>query len=274
MRQLAGEVQTFEAMDSGTLQPEYRAKLLENCIAPKVIQLKKGSQVMLIKNMDDYLVNGSVGKVEGFMDETTFSYYGEHEEEYSAAQSAASDEARERLKKNIYKGAAPSVSRRWPLVGFNLPDGTYRQVLCQPESWKTELPNGEVQAQRSQVPLILAWALSIHKAQGQTLAKVKVDLRRTFEKGQAYVALSRAKSKDGLQVIGFQKNKVMVHQKVVDFYSKLVTINDLMPAETRKQPITPAMMLLKGRSGVRSADLGVSEAVMNDDEDHFMRMHG
>jgi ATP-dependent DNA helicase PIF1 len=107
-------------------------------------------------------------------------------------------------------------------------------LLCQPEAWKIELPNGEVQAQRQQVPLILAWALSIHKAQGQTLQRVKVDLGRVFEKGQAYVALSRATSKAGLQVTRFDARKVMVHPKVTEFYSNLVSISDVLAPKSSK----------------------------------------
>ena len=103
----------------------------------------------------------------------------------------------------------------------NLLIGTTRQVLVQPEQWKIELPNGEVQASRMQLPLILAWALSIHKAQGQTLERVKVDLGKVFEKGQAYVALSRATCKEGLQVLRFDEKKVMAHEKVRSFYASL-----------------------------------------------------
>jgi len=98
-------------------------------------------------------------------------------------------------------------------------------VLVLAETWKVELPSGEVQASRQQLPLILAWAMSIHKSQGQTLPKVKVDLHRIFEKGQAYVALSRATSLEGLQILGFDKSKVMAHPRVVQWSKTLETIN-------------------------------------------------
>lgn len=96
--------------------------------------------------------------------------------------------------------------------------------MVEPEQWKVELPNGEVQASRNQLPLILAWALSIHKAQGQTLERVKVDLGNVFEKGQAYVALSRATCKEGLQVLRFDPKKVMAHDKVRAFYASLYSV--------------------------------------------------
>jgi len=111
--------------------------------------------------------------------------------------------------------------RMFPYVRFSIPDGTTRDYLVTPEKWAIELPDGEVQASRHQVPLILAYALSIHKAQGQTLERVKVDLGRVFEKGQAYVALSRAVSREGLQVRRFEPSKVMVHDKVSRFYLDL-----------------------------------------------------
>ena len=109
----------------------------------------------------------------------------------------------------------PRPAPRWPLVRFHLVNGRTRDFLARPEAWKTEEPSGKVVASRTQVPLILAWAMSIHKSQGQTLQYCRIDLRRVFEKGQAYVALSRATSLDGLQVIGFHPSKVMAHPKVI-----------------------------------------------------------
>ncbi|KAJ5152194.1 ATP-dependent DNA helicase PIF1 [Penicillium capsulatum] len=231
MSRLSGEMMTFKAVDSGTIQdPQHREKLLSNCMAPQVMNLKKGAQVMLIKNMEDTLVNGSIGRVVAFMDEATFDIYRENEGAFAAGEGDPDDEdsgarARKKLKAMAHTEGGVTVTRKWPLVCFVQPDGSERHLLCQPEAWKIELPNGEVQAQRQQVPLILAWALSIHKAQGQTLPRVKVDLGRVFEKGQAYVALSRATSAAGLQVTRFEPRKVMVHPRVVDFYSNLVSID-------------------------------------------------
>lgn len=75
-----------------------------------------------------------------------------------------------------------------------------------------------------QVPLILAWAMSIHKSQGQTIQRVKVDLGKVFEKGQSYVALSRAASMEGLQVLRFDPKNVMAHPKVVEWNKTLESV--------------------------------------------------
>ena len=72
---------------------------------------------------------------------------------------------------------------------------------------------------RLQIPLILAWALSVHKSQGQTLERVKVDLRRTFEKGQAYVALSRATSLETLEVLNFDPSKYALRCFVINAHA-------------------------------------------------------
>jgi len=187
-------------------------------MAPKSLELKKGAQVMLIKNMDESLVNGSLGTVVGFMSESMVELMGGGDGYCSG------DEVDATFKKRVQalgRQLETSDTREYPLVRFHAVDGSRRSLLCVPEEWKVELPNGDVQASRKQLPLILAWALSIHKAQGQTLERVKVDLGKVFEKGQAYVALSRATSQDGLQVLRFEKHKVMAHPRVVQFYNKL-----------------------------------------------------
>ena len=79
---------------------------------------------------------------------------------------------------------------KYPLVQFAVMENVkgklrpmHREVLVQPDSWKVEDSHGTVVVSRTQVPLILAWAMSIHKSQGQTLDRVRVDLGKVFEKG-------------------------------------------------------------------------------------------
>ena len=202
---LPGAARQFKSSDrfDTTLSPQVRSTILNGCMAPPLLELKIGSQVMLIKNMTEHLVNGTLGRVTGFMKETF-------------EQSNRNQEGPPKI-----TGPEKAEDKEWPLVQFTLMDGSTQQLLCLPEEWAMELPNRQIQAARIQVPLILAWALSIHKSQGQTLDRVKVQLGKVFEGAQAYVALSRATSKEGLQVIGFNPSKIQVHPKVRLFYKSL-----------------------------------------------------
>lgn len=229
---LPGRSYFYPAHDSGK-EPQLREKLLSNMMAPAALELKKGAQVMLIKNMDEGLVNGSLGTVVKFMSESTFEMMGG-----MAAEEENSDQKKRIRAFNSALKASGKDDLEYPLVRFHAADGTERQVLCIPEEWKVELPTGEVQASRTQVPLILAWALSIHKAQGQTLERVKVDLGKVFEKGQAYVALSRATTQQGLQVLRFRKDKVMAHPRVIAFYNQLYSADKAMAMKVAVAPAT------------------------------------
>jgi ATP-dependent DNA helicase PIF1 len=74
----------------------------------------------------------------------------------------------------------------------------------------------------SQLPLILAWALTIHKSQGATMDVAEIDVGNSiFECGQTYVALSRVKSLDGLYLTSFDVSKIKINKKVKDFYESL-----------------------------------------------------
>jgi len=76
----------------------------------------------------------------------------------------------------------------------------------------------------SQIPLILAWALTIHKSQGATMDAAEIDVGSgIFECGQTYVALSRVKSLDGLYLTSFDAKKIMINKKVKDYYESLTT---------------------------------------------------
>ncbi|KAJ6575524.1 hypothetical protein B0H10DRAFT_955578 [Mycena sp. CBHHK59/15] len=130
-----------------------------------------------------YLVNGSVGQVIGFS--TPIDAIKQHTEIATMDADKAVQEPRMR-------------DQLWPLVQFS--NGAQR--LCVPQEFTINNADGHMEARRDQVwhppqlgeefcvmqdlqvPLILAWALSVHKSQGQTLERVKVDLGRTFEKGQ------------------------------------------------------------------------------------------
>ena len=87
----------------------------------------------------------------------------------------AQEEEREQKLKRIL-----ALQSLWPAVQF----ASGPLMLCVPLPFESVTADGTIEAVREQVPLILAWALSIHKSQGQTLDRVRVDLKRIFEKGQ------------------------------------------------------------------------------------------
>ncbi|XP_046883344.1 ATP-dependent DNA helicase PIF1 isoform X2 [Hypomesus transpacificus] len=93
------------------------------------------------------------------------------------------------------------------------------EVLKQ-ERWMFKAGGG-LYLSRQQLPLKLAWAISIHKSQGMTLDCVEISLARVFESGQAYVALSRARSLEGLRVMDFDPRVVRADPEVLLFYRKL-----------------------------------------------------
>ena len=93
------------------------------------------------------------------------------------------------------------------------------QMTMAPHMWPSELIPG---IGVSQVPLILAWALTIHKAQGSTLDIAEVDAGSgIFECGQTYVALSRVKSLEGLYLSSFDAKRIRINKKVQEFYEIL-----------------------------------------------------
>ena len=90
----------------------------------------------------------------------------------------------------------------------------------------------------SQIPLILAWALTIHKSQGATMDAAEIDVGSgIFECGQTYVALSRVKSLDGLYLTSFDPEKIRINKSVKDFYDSLTLYHETKK-ETLEQPVT------------------------------------
>lgn len=80
---------------------------------------------------------------------------------------------------------------------------------------------GEVAATAVNFPVMLAYATTIHKAQGATLERLVCDLRQLWEPGQAYVALSRLRSGEGLTLLGWDESSILVDPEVATFYRRL-----------------------------------------------------
>ncbi|MBF4488910.1 AAA family ATPase [Psychrobacter sp. N25K4-3-2] len=209
---LDGEMMRFEATATGD------SKLVETLKKTVRTQdeliLKVGAKVMFIKNNAELGVsNGTMGELIGFaavkIDESKDSSEALIEDDSS--DDTNEDNANEDAVENTAKGKKSAAKKdkekpktkkpttqKMPVVRLN----SGREVIAEPEEWMIEDETGDVLASYEQVPLCLAWAITIHKSQGMTLDAAEIDLSRTFELGQGYVALSRLKSLSGLQLLG------------------------------------------------------------------------
>lgn len=115
---------------------------------------------------------------------------------------------------NGSQGIIKDFINNYPLVEFR--NGETR--IIKEHIWKSEIiPNIGIK----QIPLIYAWAITIHKAQGLTLETGMIDVgKNVFECGQTYVALSRLVSLDGLYLLAFDPYKIKLFNKVIEFYKK------------------------------------------------------
>jgi hypothetical protein len=93
-------------------------------------------------------------------------------------------------------------------------------VKVEPHSWSlTE--DGPVRAEVTQLPLRLAWAITIHKSQGMSLDAAEIDLSRSFTPGMGYVALSRVRSLDGIYLKGLNNMALAMHPDIYEFDARL-----------------------------------------------------
>ncbi len=89
-----------------------------------------------------------------------------------------------------------------------------RRIEVEPMDWTVE-ENSKVRARITQLPLRLAWAITVHKSQGMSLDEAVMDLSDVFEFGQGYVALSRVRRLSGLYILGWNKRAFQVHPEIL-----------------------------------------------------------
>jgi len=170
---------------SATIEGEFDDKYLPTA---EVLQVKIGAQIMMVNNdVEGRWVNGSIGKISGM----------------------TVDENGERV------------------IIAELTEGT--EVEISPYTWeiyKFFVEEGQLQSETvgrfKQYPLILAWAVTIHKSQGKTFNKVIIDIGRgTFSYGQMYVALSRCTTLEGIVLKKpVLKKHIWTDYRVVKFLTK------------------------------------------------------
>ncbi|KAG2427936.1 hypothetical protein HXX76_011923 [Chlamydomonas incerta] len=163
--------------------------LFRDCQAADDVLLKVGAQVMLVWNVDTEqgLVNGSRGVIESFEPADADDIFKAVARSGSMAEVDCGDQLREWFDRN----------NKVPVVRFA--NGSVTPVL--PVAFTSNVP-GYGACIRVQVPLKLAWAITVHKSQGMTLDKVVVNLRDFFGHGMLYTALSRSRGVKGLQITG------------------------------------------------------------------------
>jgi ATP-dependent exoDNAse (exonuclease V) alpha subunit len=95
-----------------------------------------------------------------------------------------------------------------------------REIKVEPHSWTLE-EDGRKRAEVAQLPLRLAWAITIHKSQGMSLDAAEIDLSRSFTPGMGYVALSRVRSMGGVYLTGINQMALAMHPLIFEFDADL-----------------------------------------------------
>ena len=217
-------------------------ELFTKCIANRDLELKVDAQVMLVQNFEleqgdeNSLANGSRGKVVGFTDNPP--------------------QGMSTMGRNIdgphYLAGQENEKVQYAIVEFL----TGRRVAIGFVPFDCELTGVGV-CVRYAVPLKLAWAITVHKSQGMTIDLVIADLKRVFAPSQAYVALSRASSEKGLQLLNFKPGHVRCDRRALQFYEdphhKFRLWNEKLSAEETGEvvepppPVNPGALVREGQ---------------------------
>jgi ATP-dependent DNA helicase PIF1 len=110
-----------------------------------------------------------------------------------------------------------------------------RIVRVEPNTWALE-EDGKKRAEVAQLPLRLAWAITIHKSQGMSLDAAEIDLSRSFTPGMGYVALSRVRSIDGVYLKGINNLALAMHPQIFTFDAQLQEMSDHIASATDDWP--------------------------------------
>jgi ATP-dependent DNA helicase PIF1 len=114
----------------------------------------------------------------------------------------------------------------WPVVTSKAGN----VFIAKPAEWSFE-EYGVTKAEISQVPLKLAWAITVHKSQGMSLDEAIIDLSKAFVEGQGYVAISRVRSLEGMVLEGVGKRTFDMHPKVVEYDKRLRELSGSIKTE-------------------------------------------
>ncbi len=128
---------------------------------------------------------------------------------------------------NGSRGTVIDFAHNKPIV--QLANG--KEIAVEPFAWKFE-EDGRVLAEVAQLPLRLAWAITIHKSQGMSLDAAEIDLSRSFSPGMGYVALSRVRSIEGVYLSGINAQALAMHPEIHDYDAILRTASEALAAQT------------------------------------------
>jgi ATP-dependent DNA helicase PIF1 len=212
----------YESKDSTNLRHGSASWVMESlkkdaffrteCQVDATMNLRVGAQVILLRNESKEfgnLVNGSRGVVTGFSKHPWWYEGGSFIPEIS--------EDDEPLTSQTFDISCEDTTQfLYPVVRFS--DGQVRLIL--PHDFR-KLAYGKGECVRKQLPLGLAWAVTVHKTQGASLDRAVVDLNGTFAEGQAYVGISRSRTLEGLQIRNFSESSVKTDPLVREFYAVL-----------------------------------------------------
>ncbi|ORC86625.1 PIF1 helicase-like protein [Trypanosoma theileri] len=202
---------------------------------PQLVSLRVGCRVMLLKNLDVSLglVNGSVGTLEKLIDTSNVRDF--------AHRTTPGD-----LRLLATHGFLPVVRfETYDSSGTNKTSGG-RLVMIEPHRWTVLQGEREVSCS-IQIPLQLAYAITIHKSQGMSLSHVNVDFKGIFEEGQAYVALSRCCDMSNLVIENFDACRVNPNVKALAYYKAL---DDAAAERKRKEAEDEEEEILKNGGSV------------------------